>query len=139
MIHEDTDLNLRAKLYGWKVLYVPEANVLHKVKSSIGNMSDTAVYFTLRNSEFVRIKNIPLFLFLRYLPILLCGMVCEFLSLVVKQRKMILYFKAKIDAVKMLAVMLKKRRSNMKAKRISNKDLREIMIPVLDRKRFIKE
>ena len=132
LIHEDTDLNLRAMLYGWKVLYVPEAIVLHKVSSSIGNnRSDTSVYYNLRNSEFVRIKNIPFFLFLRYLPIFFLGMVYEFFLFVVKRRKTILYFKAKIDAIKMLTVMLKKRRSNMKAKRISDKDFRQIMIPGL--------
>ncbi len=60
LIHEDIDLNRRARLYGWQVLYVPEAIVFHKVKSSIGNMSDTAVYFNLQNSEFARIKNTPL-------------------------------------------------------------------------------
>ena len=133
LIHEDTDLNLRARLYGWKVLYVPEAIVFHKVSSSIGNsMSDTSVYYNLRNSEFVRIKNIPFLLFLRYLPIILLGMVYEVFSFVVKRRKTILYFKAKIDVVKMLTVMLKKRRSNMRAKRISDKDFREIMIPGLE-------
>ncbi len=132
LIHEDTDLNLRAKLYGWKVLYVPEAIVFHKVSSSIGNMGDTSDYYNLRNSEFVRIKNIPFFLFLRYLPIFFLGMVYEFFHFVVKRRKTILYFKAKIDAVKMLPIMLKKRRSNMKAKRISNIDLMEIMVPGLE-------
>lgn len=35
---------------------------------------------------------------------------------------MVLYFKAKIDVLKMLPVMLKKRRCIMKARRISNKD-----------------
>ena len=59
LIHEDTDLNFSAQLAGWKVLYVPTAMVHHKVRSSIGIMSDMAVYYTLRNNEFVRIKNVP--------------------------------------------------------------------------------
>ncbi len=131
VIHEETDVNLRAQLHGWKVLYVPEAIVFHKVRSSISNKSHTAVYYSLRNSEFVRIKNIPFPLFLRYLPISLLGMVWEFLDHV-KRRQMVLYFKAKIDVVKMLTVMLKKRRSNMKAKRVSDKDFRKIMLPALE-------
>ena len=130
LIHEDTDLNLRAQLHGWKVLYVPEAIVFHKVRSSISNKSNTAVYYSLRNSEFVRIKNIPFPLFLRYLPIFLLGMVWEFLDHV-KRRQMVLYFKAKIDVLKILPAMLKKRRCIMKVKRVSNKDLREIMTPIL--------
>jgi len=73
LIHEDTDLNFRAQLRGWKVLYVPTAVVYHKVRSSIGQMSDMAVYYTLRNSELVRIKNIPLGVFIRCLPEFLIG------------------------------------------------------------------
>jgi GT2 family glycosyltransferase len=130
LIHEDTDLNLRAQLHGWKVLYVPEAIVFHKVRSSISNKSNTAVYYSLRNSEFVRIKNIPFPLFLRYLPIFLLGMVWEFLDHV-KRRQMVLYFKAKLDAIKLLPAMLNKRKINMKARRLCSKDLRETMTPIL--------
>ena len=128
LIHEDTDLNFRAQLCGWKVLYTPEAIVFHRVSSSVGKMSDISIYFNLRNSEFVRIKNIPFFLFLRYLPIFLLGMVLDFLNNV-KRRRMVLYFKAKINVLKMLPVMLKKRRGIMKIKRVSNKDLRKIIAP----------
>ena len=94
LIHEDTDLNLRAQLYGWKVLFVPTAIVYHKVRSSIGNMSPMAVYYTLRNSEFVKIKNIFLPLFLRCLPMFILGVVSEFLYFALKHKHPILYFKA---------------------------------------------
>ena len=132
LIHEDTDLNIRAQLYGWKVLYVPTAMVYHKTRSTIGRMSKTAVYYTLRNSEFVRVKNIPFSLFLQLLPEFILGMVSEFIYFALKHRHPVLYFKAKIDAVRLLPVMLKKRSVNMKAKRVSNRDLREIMTPVLE-------
>lgn len=59
LVHEDTDINCRAQLAGWKVLYVPSAIVYHQVSSTIGSMSDLAVYYSLRNSEFVRLKNVP--------------------------------------------------------------------------------
>jgi hypothetical protein len=65
--HEDTDLNMRAWLSGWKCLYVPEAMVWHKVSSTIGRMSDTSVYYFARNSLWVWIKNTPTFFMLRYL------------------------------------------------------------------------
>jgi hypothetical protein len=94
-------------------------------------MNDTSVYYGLRNSEFVRIKNIPFFLFLRYLPIILLGMVYEFFHFVVKRRKTILYFKAKLDAIRLLPAMLNKRKINMNARMLCSKDLRKIMTPVL--------
>ena len=131
LIHEDTDLNLRAQLYGWKVLYVPEAIVFHKVGYSIGNKSDKSHYYALRNSELVKIKNIPLFLFLRYSLILLLGTLSEFFLFAIWHRKTILYFKAKLDAIKLLPTMLNKRKINMKARRLCSKDLRKIMTPIL--------
>lgn len=133
LIHEDTDLNLRAQLHGWKVLFVPTAIVYHKVRSSIGKMSPMAVYYTLRNSEFVRIKNIPLSLFLRCLPAFILGMVSEFIFFVIKHRHLPIYFKAKIDAMRMLPVMLKKRKMNLRGAKVDSKDLRKIMTPVFER------
>jgi GT2 family glycosyltransferase len=130
LIHEDTDLNLRAQLHGWKVLYVPTANVYHKVRSSIGPMSNAAVYYTLRNSEFVRIKNIPFAIFIRCFPEFVIGIVTEFFYFAIKHRRLKLYFKAKVDAIRMLPRMLKKRAVIMRNKKVSNKYLLNIMTPV---------
>lgn len=130
LLHEDTDLNLRAQLAGWRVLYVPSALVFHKVRSSIGNMSDLAVYYSLRNSEFVRIKNIPLMLFLRCLPQFAVGTILDFLYFSVKYRRPLLFFSAKIDAVKMMKMMLGKRRKIMAMKKVNDAYLRSIMSPV---------
>jgi GT2 family glycosyltransferase len=127
LIHEDTDLNLRAQLAGWKVLYVPSAVVYHKVRSSIGRMSDTAVYYTLRNSEFVRIKNMPCGVFLRCLPAFILGMITEFIYFSIKHRKFLIYCRAKRDALAMLPVMLKKRKAIMHGKAVPDNYLINIM------------
>lgn len=132
LIHEDTDLNFRAQLSGWKVMYVPTAIVDHKVSSTIGKMSPMAVYYSVRNSEFVKIKNIPLSLFLRCLPVVILGMVSEFIYFAARHRHPILYFKAKIDVIRMLYVMLKKRRVNLTGAKVDSKGLREIVTPVFD-------
>lgn len=133
MIHEDTDLNFRAQLYDWKVLYVPTALVYHKVRSSIGHMSDTAIYYSLRNSELVRIKNIPISLFLTCMPALILGIVSDLLYFAIKHRRLVLYFKAKYDAARLLPLMLKKRRTNLKGMKVDRKYLRKIMTPVFER------
>lgn len=137
LIHEDTDLNLRAQLAGWKVLYVPTATVYHKVRSSIGHMSDTAVYYTLRNSEFVRIKNIPCSILLRCLPEFIIGTITEFLYFALKHRKLRLYINAKLDVLKALPGMLRKRGVIMKNRKVSSGYLYGIMTPVWNRG-FIK-
>lgn len=130
LIHEDTDLNFRAQLHGWKVMYVPTAMVYHKVRSSIGNMSDTAVYYTLRNSEFVKMKNVPLAIFLRCFPELIIGMLTEFIYFAIKHKRLRLYFKAKLDALRMLPKMLKKREAILRNRKVTNRYLLNIMTPV---------
>ena len=130
LIHEDTDLNVRAQLAGWKVLYVPTAIVHHKVRSSIGQMSDMAVYYTLRNSEFVRIKNIPAGVFLRCLPEFILGIIIEFIYFAIKHKQFRLYLKAKTDALQMMPKMLRKRAEILNNRKVSNKYLISIMTPV---------
>jgi GT2 family glycosyltransferase len=137
LIHEDTDLNFRAQLSGWKVLYVPSAVVYHKVRSSIGHMSDTAVYYTLRNSEFVRIKNIPCGVFLRCLPVFILGMMTEFIYFSIIHGRFRLYCRAKKDALAMLLVMVKKRKTIMHGKAVPDNYLINIMSSVFARG-FIK-
>lgn len=130
LIHEDTDLNYRAQLAGWKVLYVPSAIVYHKVRSIIGNMSDIAVYYTLRNSEFVRVKNLPIGVLLKCLPELIIGAVTEFIYFGLKHKNFILFFRAKIDALRGLPGMRKKRAEIMKNRRASTKYLLSVMTSV---------
>jgi GT2 family glycosyltransferase len=133
LIHEDTDFNFRAQLYGWKVLYVPAAVVQHKVRSSIGHMSDTEVYYSLRNSALVRIKNVPLALFISCFPEFIMGLITEFINFAINRNQLKLYFKAKIDVIRMLRVMLKKRKINLQGAKVNTESLRELMTPIFER------
>lgn len=137
LIYEDTDLNFRAQLAGWKVMYVPDAIVHHKVRSSIGEMSDIAVYYSLRNSELVRIKNVPFGIFLRCLPWFLISEISEFIYFVLKHRRFLLYFRAKKDALKLFPKMLKKRKEIMKNKKVSNQYIMSMMTPVWEKDFFL--
>ncbi len=130
LIHEDTDLNLRAQLAGWKVLYVPEAVVYHKVRSSIGNMSDIAIYYTIRNRDLVRVKNVPAGIFLRCFPQFVMSIIAEFIYFVLKHKKLRLYIHAKRDALAMLPEMMRKRSAIMKRRRVSNGYLFSTMTPL---------
>lgn len=130
LIHEDIDLNFRAQLRGWKALYVPEAIVYHRVRSSIVSMSDMAVYYTLRNCELVRMKTVPLAILIIFLPEFIIWTLAEFVYFVIKHKHLKLYFKAKSDAIKMLPRMLKKRAVIMKNRKVSYKYLLNIMTPL---------
>jgi GT2 family glycosyltransferase len=136
LIHEDTDLNMRAQLMGWKAFYVPTAVVYHEVGSSIGVMSDIAIYYALRNTELVRIKNVPTALLLRNSFLLFVFTFLEFFYFGLLHRKIFLYAKAKMAVLRMVPETLKKRTSIQKSKKIPNKYLTTMLTPVFD-KRFI--
>jgi GT2 family glycosyltransferase len=51
---EETDWCLRARRQGWRLLYVPEAVVLHRTSSSLGWDSPLKVYLIARNQLYLR-------------------------------------------------------------------------------------
>jgi GT2 family glycosyltransferase len=68
---EDVDLAWRAQLAGWKVLYVPDAVVYHKLKATGGSV--TGSYYDGRNFLYLLWKNYPITLFKRHWPKVLRG------------------------------------------------------------------
>lgn len=137
LIYEDTDLNLRAQLAGWRTWYVPSAIVHHRVRSSIGKMSDTAVFYSLRNCELVRVKNLPLGLIIRcFFPFLMTAFL-EFIYFAVKHRRPALYIRAKLSAARLLPKMIMKRREVRRTMKVNNPYLLSIMTPVSERGYFV--
>lgn len=68
--HEDIDLAFRARLAGWRVLYVPQAILTHEVGATLGKLPTLNWYLRLRNIEWVLVKNMPFRLLIKYaLPI----------------------------------------------------------------------
>jgi len=127
---EDTDLNFRAQLTGWKCMYVPSAIVYHKAQATAGRLSDLHVYYHTRNLEFVWIKNMPTGLMLRFAHHKLIQEIGSFCYLCLRHMKWRPFFKAKRDALKMLPVMLKKRREIQANKRVSDLYLKEMLTPI---------
>lgn len=136
VIHEDVDMSFRAQLSGWKVLHVPQAMAFHRVRSSIGTMSDMAVYYTVRNSELTKIKNMPLGLFMRLLFQFILGEAAEFLYFAVKHRRLGVYLKAKLDVLKHLPGVIRKRRAVMAMKKVPDEYILSIMTPASGRQFF---
>jgi len=136
LIHEDTDLNFRAQLAGWKCLFVPSAVVYHKVRSSIGIMSDLAVYYSVRNARFVWVKNMPIGLMFKYLPHQIIQEIGAIIFFVIKHRKINAYLRATWDSIIMFPLIFKKRRFVMQKKRISNCQLETILTQLFQPKLF---
>lgn len=138
LIHEDTDLNFRMQLAGWKVLFVPHAIVYHRISQSIGHLSDLAIYYSLRNLEFVRIKNISTKLLVKHLPTLMIGSFAEFIYFGIRHRKLKIYLKAKLDVLKNWHQMYSKRKKILRNKKVEDEYIEKILTPVWDTK-FLME
>jgi GT2 family glycosyltransferase len=130
---EDTDLNFRAQLAGWKCVYVPDAVAYHKGNATAGRLSDTHVYYHTRNLEFVWIKNMPLGLMIRFAHHKFLQELGSFCYLCLRHMKWRAYFRAKRDALKMLPLMLKKRKQIQARRRVSNDYIRGLMTSMFSR------
>ena len=121
-IGEDIDLSFRAKLAGYKCVYVPEALVYHKVSGTIGVESTFQVYQSRRNVEYVYFKNMPLVLIFLTFPIHLLYNLLTFIQ-AIKQRRLSLFLKAKLDFLLHFKEVYENRRKIQKQRKISLKDL----------------
>jgi GT2 family glycosyltransferase len=124
---EDTDLNFRAQLAGWKCVYVPGAVVRHVGSATVVRLSDTHVYYHTRNLEFVWLKNMPFGLMLRFAHHKIIQEIGAFCYLCLRHGKWRPYFRAKRDALRMAASMWKKRKEIQRRRRVSNAYLRSMM------------
>lgn len=130
---EDTDLNFRAQLAGWKCMYVPTAVVAHKGNATTGRLSDLHVYHHTRNLEFVWVKNMPTSLMLRFVHHKLIQELGSFCYLCIRHGKWKAFFKGKKDAIRMLPVMLRKRQEIQKIRKVSNKAIKALLTPIFSR------
>lgn len=120
---EDTDLNMRAWLAGWKCLFIPESTAYHKVSATLGRMSDTAVYHYSRNIEWVWLKNVPFRTMIRYFPQRLLYECISFTYYCVVKGKWRPYLGGKLDAYKQLATVIMKRRQIQGLVKLSSREI----------------
>lgn len=127
--HEDTDLNIRAWLCGWKCVYSPNAIVYHKVSATVGELSSMAVYYFSRNSLWVWLKNVPLGLMVRYLPQRMIYELCSALYFCSKGQA-ISFLRGKLDALKKLPSLLEKRRNIQLMVKLSSDEISKNLLPL---------
>src|SRR5215471_9678739 len=124
---EDTDLNFRAQLTGWKCRYVPAAVAYHVANATSQRLSNLHVYYHTRNLEFVWVKNMPLGIILRFPHHKVIQELGSFCYLCLRHGKWGPFFRAKRDALKMSSVMLKKRAKIQAGKRVPNRYVRSVL------------
>ena len=117
--HEDVDLMFRLRLTGSKVFYAANSVVAHHGSAITGVSSDFSVYHGHRNLVWSYVKNMPGWLFWRYLPqhIVLNLFSVIFYSL--KGRPGVI-LRAKFHAIKALPKVLEQRRAIQNGRTVSD-------------------
>jgi GT2 family glycosyltransferase len=115
---EDVDMALRARLAGWRCIYVPEAIAYHYHGGTAGAGSDLAVYFGNRNVIWYAVKGFPSGLLLSSLPWIIGRNLAVIPYYALRgQGRVIL--KSKLDSLLGLPGVLEKRRSVLRRARDS--------------------
>ena len=121
--YEDVDLAIRARLFGWKSVCVPQAVIYHIHSATLGNDSPFKKYLLERNSYYYVIKSLPRKVILLFL---ISKARFIFLTLIdlARNKKFNLIksiIKGNIDALINLPLVISKR-SDIQAKRIVSED-----------------
>jgi GT2 family glycosyltransferase len=124
---EDVDLGFRLRLAGYKSIYVPEAIVYHVGSASTGGRhSDFSIYHGHRNLVWTFIKNMPGILLWTLMPLhILLNIVSILYFLFIGKGKVILA--AKLDAIKGLSSMWRKRRQIQDNRKASARDIWNVL------------
>ncbi len=119
---EDVDLSYRARLLGYRCLYVPDATVEHAGSASLGRLSEAAVRLGQRNLEWVYFVNTPWPLLLRSLPghcVMLAAASIYFL----RCRRFGAFIRAKFSAAVAWRRVLAKRAAIQRRRRASSRTI----------------
>jgi N-acetylglucosaminyl-diphospho-decaprenol L-rhamnosyltransferase len=125
---EDVDLSYRARLLGYRCLYVPTAIVEHAGSASLGRLSEAAVSYGQRNLEWVYFINTPWPLLLRTLPghlLMLMAASAYFL----RAGRLRAFLGAKVAALAAWRAVLAKRATRQRGRRVSTRALWAAMEP----------
>lgn len=123
--NEDSDLNFRARLKGYRCLYVPSAVVYHKLMGSYGKRLGKAIYQICRNKINLIVKDVPTSLVVKYLPFLILGRIRDLL-MAASKFKLFSGLRGMFAALWQLPLMLKKRKEIQKLRKISDHQLEKL-------------
>jgi GT2 family glycosyltransferase len=123
---EDVDLGFRLRLRGYRCLYVHSAVVQHVSSAVSGYRSDFAVYHGERNAVWTFVKNMPGPLLWLYLPQHLALNLAALLYYPYRGQGKVV-FRAKVDALRGLGPVLKRRRQVQLTRRVDAWTMRRAM------------
>ena len=151
---EDVDISFRARLAGWKVRFAPKAVVRHYIGGTSSRMdaagqvvivdeysdrpSAFARFHTVKNFAFLYTKNMPGYLYWKYLPLFWASWGMMFIS-DFKRGLLVTNVKANATALILLPSIIESRFIIQKKRSVSLADIDELLVhdlPPLQRLRF---
>lgn len=124
--HEDVDLGFRLRLRGLSCMLIPRAIVYHVGSASTGKRSDFSVYYGHRNLVWTYFKDMPSALFWLYLPLHIAMNFFFLFHFTIKGQGGVIW-RAKIDALRGLPGILKKRHFIQRDRRVSVMEIHHVM------------
>lgn len=121
---EDVDLGFRLRLAGYRCLYVSRAVVSHVGSATTGRNSEFSIYYGHRNLVWTYFKNMPGALLWIYLPQHLLLNLITVIYYCFHRRARIIW-RSKLDAIKEMRTVWKKRRVVQRTRRVSNQYIRD--------------
>lgn len=132
-IYEDVDLSFRAQLHGYACVYVPDAVVFHRYRSTLRGRTPTQVFYSQRNIEFVYFKNMPIGLILRSMPHRLAyefGAAAHFIN----ERQGWAFLVAKLSVLRHFRRLWRKRHEIQQMRTVGSPQICNLMRPVFSAK-----
>jgi len=126
--HEDTDLAWRARLMGWRCLYVPAARVYHAHSATSRQGSPFKRYLLARNGLWTIVKNYPSPGLWLYLPEIVFYNLLSTIYRVILERNWC-PVRGSLVALSQVQNALDQRRLIQNQRRVSSQDMRKLMSP----------
>lgn len=120
--YEDVDISFRAQLAGWKVWYEPKAIAYHSVGATSSKLGGFTRYHATKNFYLLYAKNMPGWLYWKYLLLFTLQAVRLCASSILKGGG-VAYFKGMLRAVILVPHVLNERRGIQKGRKISIREL----------------
>jgi len=115
---EDVDISFRAQLAGWKVQYQPKAVVYHEVGATSSKMGSFSLYHSSKNFMLLYAKNMPLKLYLKYLPFFMLQL-CRWFITSLLRGKIVGFLKGLLVAIGLTPHIIKQRHYIQKSRTVS--------------------
>lgn len=139
--YEDVDISFRARLLGYTVLYEPKSVVYHAIgATSGGGLKPFTRFHSVKNAHYLYLKNMPGWLFWKYLPQFIVGQGMTFLSSL-KHGLLLAHLKGLLWVVLFLPKKLVQRWSLQHRRKTSSAEIGGLLykgLPPLQKKFFAK-